>query len=241
MGKIVLFLETLGNSGLLVSAGTGNNILLWEYSTFEATELVSTTSRPTSLAASADGSRIAYGTRDGKVFEMNVNNPSSLKEVADYGRNHVRALAYSPGGQNLVAGLLDGSLRVLAGSGRRSIATLRGPGARVTDLEYSPDGKYLVAGSHDGNVYLWHSADWSNPPIEFSENNGFVLAVCFNRNSGYFYSGSVDYPRLVGRPSGSERMAADFCSLVGRNLTQAEWDQYFGGDVPYEETCPGVN
>jgi hypothetical protein len=130
---------------------------------------------------------------------------------------------------------------VLAGEGRSSIATLTGPGARVTDLEYSPDGRFLAAGSHDGNVYLWCSADWNNPPLVFSENNGFVLAVCFSRNSGYFYSGSVDYPRLIGRPSEAARMANDFCSLVGRNFTQAEWDQYFGGEIPYQKTCAGIN
>jgi hypothetical protein len=75
----------------------------------------------------------------------------------------------------------------------------------------------------------------------FSENNGFVLAVCFNKNSSYFYSGSVDYPRLIGRPSEPAEMAEDFCSLIGRNLTEAEWETYFGTDLPYEKTCPGLN
>ncbi|MCK4750745.1 MAG: hypothetical protein KAT15_26990 [Bacteroidales bacterium] len=240
-GKIVLFLANLGNSGSFISAGTGNSILKWNYSSFGVSELLATSARPSALASSADGTKVTFGTRDGKLFEMNVNDPGSVRELADYGRNHVRAVTYSPGGQYLVVGLLDGSLRVLAGEGRSSIATLRGPGARVSDLDYSPDGRYLVAGSHDGNVYLWHSADWNNPPIVFTENNGFVLSVCFSRNSGYFYSGSVNYPRLIGRPSGSAGMAADFCTLVGRNLTQAEWEQYIGGDIPYEETCPGAN
>jgi WD40 repeat protein len=240
-GKIVLFLENLGNSGNFVSAGTANSILTWKYSSYEATELVSTSARPSALAASTDGSKVAYGTRDGKLYELNVSNPGSVRQLTDFGRNHVRAITYSPGGQYLVAGLLDGSIRVLAGEGRSSIATLTGPGARVTDLDYSPDGRFLAAGSHDGNVYLWCSADWNNPPLVFSENNGFVLAVCFSRNSGYFYSGSVDYPRLIGRPSEAARMANDFCSLVGRNLTQAEWDQYFGGEIPYQKTCTGIN
>ncbi len=240
-GKIVLFLEKLGNTGSFLSAGPENRILKWEFGSFESSTFVITEARPSSLAASSDGRSAAFGTRDGLLFELNVNAPEGIRQVNDFGRNHVRALAYSPGGQYLVAGLLDGSLRVLAGNGRRSIATLRGPGARVTDLAYSPDGRFLVAASHDGNVYLWNTSDWSNPPIVFSENNGFVLAVCFNNNSSYFYSGSVDYPRMVGRPSESEQMVGDFCSLIGRNLTQAEWDQYFGGEIPYERTCPGVN
>jgi len=240
-GKIVLFLQNLGNTGSFLSAGTENRILKWEYGSFESSILVPTNARPSALTASRNGRSAAFGTRDGKLFELNVNAPDGMREINDFGRNHVRALAYSPSGQYLVAGLLDGTLRILSGNLRRSIATLRGPGARVTDLAYSPDGRFLVAASHDGNVYLWSTADWSNPPIVFNENNGFVLAVCFSGNSGYFYSGSVDYPRLIGRPSESAQMASDFCSLVGRNLTQEEWAQYFGGNVPYEETCPGVN
>jgi len=240
-GKIVLFLQNLGNSGSFVSAGTDNRILKWEYSGFTGSTLVSTTGRPSALAASSDGNRVSYGTRDGKVFELDVNNPASSREIADFGKNHVKALTYSPGGQYLVAGLLDGSLRVLAGSGRRSTATLRGPGARVTDIGYSADGRFLAAASHDGNVYLWNTSNWGNPPMIFTENNGFVLAVCFNKNSNYFYSGSVDFPRLVGRPSEPAEMAKEFCTLIGRNLTEAEWESYFGTEIPYEKTCPGLN
>jgi len=240
-GKIVLFLSNLGNSGSFLSAGTDNRILKWEYGSFESSMLVATDSRPSALATSTDGKRAAFGTRDGKLFELFINNPEGISEVKNFGGNHVGAIAYSPGGQYMVAGLLDGSLQVLAGSDRKTIATLRGPGARVTDLAYSADGRFLAAASHDGNVYLWNTSDWSNRPVVFDENNGFVLSVCFSGNSGYFYSGSVDYPRLIGRPSETARMVDDFCSLVGRNLTQAEWDQYFGGDIPYEKTCPGKN
>ena len=28
------------------------------------------------------------------------------------------------------------------------------------------------------------------------------------------------------------------CRLAGRNLTQAEWDQYIGDLAPYTTTCP---
>jgi len=240
-GNIVLFLQNLGKSGSFVSAGTENRIVKWEYGSFASSTLVSTVARPSALAASSDGSRVAYATRDGKVFELNVNNPASSTEIGDFGRNNASSLAYSPGGQYLIAGLLDGTIRVLAGTERRTSATLRGPGARLTDISYSSDGRFLAAASHDGNVYLWNTSNWGNPPMVFPENNGFVLAVCFNKNSSYFYSGSVDFPRLIGRPSEPAEMARDFCSLIGRNLSEAEWETYFGSDIPYEETCPDLN
>jgi WD40 repeat protein len=240
-GNIVLFLSNLGTTGSFISAGTDNRILKWDYDSGTSSELVSTGGRPSAMAASWSGRKVAFGTRDGKLYELNVNAPDQINQAGEFGRNHVGAITYSPAGQYLVVGLLDGSLRVLAGEDRRLIATLRGPEARVTDLAYSPDGKFLAAGSHDGRVYLWSCTDWNNPPIVFDENNGFVLSVCFSENSNYFYSGSVDYPRFIGRPSESAVMANDFCSLVGRDLTVAEWDQYFGGDIPFEKTCPEGN
>ncbi len=240
-GTIVLFLENLGNSGNFVSAGTENRILLWNYQSRESNVLATTPSRPSALAATADGGRVAYGTRDGKLFIVNAGGSGEPAQVTDFGSNHVRSLAFSPNGQVLVAGLLDGSLRVLSGNGRQVQSTLSGPGSRVSDLAFSPDGRFMAAASHDGNVYLWSSSDWGASPLVFSENNGFVLAVCFSANSRYFYSGSVDYPRLVGRPSEASVMVGDFCSLLSRNLTVAEWDQYFGDDFPYEATCPGLN
>jgi WD40 repeat protein len=161
-----------------------------------------------------------------------------VQEVNNFGGNHVRALDYSPNQNYLAAGMLDGSVKVLSGDGRRVIANLFGPGARLSAIEFSPDGMFLVAASNDGNVYLWNAMKWGDPPVVFTENNGFVLSLCFSANGSYFYSGSVDYPRMVGRPNDPDRMAADFCSLLTRNLSQEEWNQYYGEDIPYQETCP---
>lgn len=237
-GEVVLFLENLGSSGSFLSAGTNNKILKWDYNSFASTTLVTLMSKPLALATSRNGSRAAIGTGSGRIYTLNVNDPASIQEVHNFGGNQVRALDYSPDQHYLAAGMLDGSVKVLSGDGRRIIANLFGPGARLSAIEFSPDGRFLVAASNDGNVYLWNAMKWDDPPVVFTENSGFVLSLCFNRNSNYFYSGSVDYPRVVGRPSDPDRMASDFCSLLSRNLTPEEWTQYYGEDIPYQETCP---
>ena len=237
-GEVILFLENLGNSGSFLSAGTNNKILKWDYSSFAPTTLVTLISRPLALATSRNGSRAAIGTGNGRIYTLNVNDPASIKEVNNFGGNQVRALDYSPDQYYLAAGMLDGSVKVLSGDGRRIIANLFGPGARLSAIGFSPDGRFLVAASNDGNVYLWNAMKWDDSPVVFTENNGFVLSLCFSRNGSYFYSGSVDYPRVVGRPSDPDRMASDFCSLLSRNLSPEEWNQYYGEDIPYQETCP---
>ncbi len=240
-GNTFLFLQNIGNSGSFISAGTDNRILRWEYGSQEASTWIELDARPSALAVSPDGRQAAVATRDGKLYEVSTSAPGNPRLLNDFGQNHVRALAYGPGGQQLVAGLLNGSIRVMSGSNRRTAATLTGPGARVSDLAVSPDGRSLVAVSHDGRVYLWNTSDWSHPPVIFPDHNGFVLSACFSGNSRYFYSGSTEFPRLIVRPSGAAQMVGDFCSRVGRNLTRAEWGQYFGGEIPYEQTCPGNN
>lgn len=240
-GNTVLFLCKLGSTGDFLAAGTENRILQWNYDTKTPAVLTETEARPSSLAASGDGRKVSYGTRTGSLVELDPEAPGTKKQIGDFTGSYVQAIAYSPGGNTLVAGMSNGSIRVLSGMERRTLASLQGPGAGVTDLAYSPDGRYLAASSRDGNVYLWTSANWNEPPLVFDENNGFVLSVCFSGSGGFFYSGSVDYPRLIGRPASSDQMVRDFCSLVSRNLTMAEWDQYFGGDIPYRQTCPGKN
>lgn len=238
-GDNVFFIQNLGSSGSFLSAGTDNRILKWDYRQFSSTVLVTLRARPLALATTADGLKAAIGTRNGKLYMLDVNNPSGMEEVNNYGSNYnIRALAFSPGQRYLAAGLLDGSVRILSGNGGTTVANLFGPGARVTDLEFSPDGRFLVAASSDGNVYMWNCAQWKDAPLVFTENNGFVFSVCFNRNSNFFYSGSKDYPRMVGRPTDPEQMVKAFCTLIGRNLTREEWIEYFGEDIPYEETCP---
>lgn len=237
-GRIILSIKNLGRSGSFLSIGTDQKILKWDYSSFTPQELVEVSTIPVSLATSRSGSQAAIGTSNGRIYIMNTNDPGSLQEVNSFGGNQVRALDFSPDQRYLAAGMRDGSVKVLSANGRSVIASLFGPRARVSAIEFSPDGKFLVAASNDGNVYLWNTLNWNAEPIVFTENRGFVLSLCWNRNSKYFYSGSVDYPRMVGRPTDLDEMASDFCSLLTRNMTREEWNQYYGEDLPYRESCP---
>jgi len=237
-GDVVLLIENLGRSGNFLSAGTGNEILKWDYSSFTPSTLLTLQSRPLAIVSTSDGSRAVIGTAAGRLLSVNVNDPDGITEVNRFVSNPIRSLAFSPGQRYLAAGMLDGSVKVLSGDGKRIVYDLFGPRARVSAVEFSPDGSLLVAASNDGDVYMWNTSKWGDPPVIFTENKGFMLSLCFSGNGDFFYTGSVDFPRLVGRPVDPDKMANNYCSLLSRNLTTEEWTQYFGIDIPYEETCP---
>jgi len=51
-------------------------------------------------------------------------------------------------------------------------------------------------------------------------------------------SGSRLEARLRAWTTNLGEMASMICEKVSRNMTQAEWDQFIGGDIPYMESCP---
>jgi WD40 repeat protein len=222
----------------LISAGMDNTIMVWDLSARTGQQFAVLSARPSSLAVSNFSNQVVVGSRDGKLYEYDLDNPGEGRLIYNNSGNPVMAVTYSPDDRAVVIGTLNGTVRIINRSGNSSGITLRGPEARVTDLAFSYNGKFMAASSNDGNVYLWQTSDWQNEPVIVTDNGGFVLTLCFSDDSRYFYSGSTEFPRLIGRPVEASLMVDDFCRLVDRNLSQAEWDLYIAEDIPYEMTCP---
>ncbi|MBA4323444.1 MAG: hypothetical protein C0408_11565, partial [Odoribacter sp.] len=82
--------------------------------------------------------------------------------------------------------------------------------------------------------------DLTTPPINFNDNEGFVMVIEFSPDGHLVVSGTYGDKgpvNLVGRPTYVDLMAQDICSLLSRNLTAEEWSTYIGKDIEYEKTC----
>jgi WD40 repeat protein len=70
----------------------------------------------------------------------------------------VYAVAFSPGGSILAAGVTDGSVwlwRVAEPARPALITSLTGPAGHVYSVAFASGGHTLVAGSSDGTVWEW--------------------------------------------------------------------------------------
>jgi WD40 repeat protein len=98
--------------------------------------------------------------------------------------------AFSPDGEMLASGSVDGTVKIWQKKDGQIARTLQHP-MGVTALAYSPDGNYLATGSYDSYVRLWRVADGALLKT-FSGHSETVWAVAFSPDGKTIASGGED-------------------------------------------------
>ena len=153
-------------------------------------------------------------------FETGVNQPDSVRMEATTG---VLGLISNPG----VVAVVDpvtGEVDEIPGNGL------------VADIGFARDGQLLVIAGWDGAVRVWD--------LERGEPAGLVWnGSGVSEFSSTWYDPSSDSMwiftsgRLLQVPLDPQRWVQRACEIVGRDLTQDEWDRYVPGDDAPQSAC----
>jgi WD40 repeat protein len=109
---------------------------------------------------------------------------------------------------------------------------------RIFSINVSPDYLTLASGDEYGRLQLWDMTSWLplGPPLIAHYTDIYNLS--FNRSGSILVSGD-NGGNVVLWDTVLEHWIVQACRRANRNLTQQEWQHYFG-DEPYQATCPDL-
>ncbi|HWT49452.1 MAG TPA: WD40 repeat domain-containing protein, partial [Mycobacterium sp.] len=204
------------DSRRMASGGSDGTVKLWDTKT---ATLAGTLGQPSpdgerainSLAFNHDGSRIVTAGKDGRVILWDVATSRPIVELpktdplggAPFADTRMQSVAFSPDGKRIVAGGMDGVVRLWDAAPPYSSTAVTAHKAdglpyQVWSVAFSPNGRKVVSGSgfdRAGNpnnlIQLWNvdtlTAD--GDPIE-GEPGFNVYSVGFDHTGDLVFSGS---------------------------------------------------
>ncbi len=107
------------------------------------------------------------------------------------GRPYDFRVSFSPSGERLAAGHMDGTAKVVDLQNGAELLTLPGHTGRVTDIAFSPAGNYIATASGDGTAKVW-DVDSGQELVTLSGHTNEIMSLAFSRDERLLATGSWD-------------------------------------------------
>lgn len=247
----VLLKELSGHSGplrsldyskenaMFATAGKDSSIFVWKYAT-AGTELLKQIKTNSSirdvlilpdnkiLLALEDGNLACADIRSGKVsmiFRDKGAKPWSMKL-----NNEKNTIA---------VGFSDGRMRLFDPAkiltAENLIYTFSQNSTAVEKICFNKKGDMLAITSADKSIKIFSLINKNQKALAINDIKSKTRYLLFDRDNRLVACGADHAIRII-QPS-TEIVAAPFCELLKRNLTQVEWTQNISEALPYQKTC----
>ncbi|HUH96865.1 MAG TPA: hypothetical protein VLZ89_05870 [Anaerolineales bacterium] len=243
----------------LASGSSDETIILWDVATRQpiGQPLMGHSNFVSSVAFSPDGRTLASGSENAIILwnvatrEMIGQPLRPFKSLLNYyfpsWTFTVTSVAFSPDGKMLASAangydavfLWDVAAREMIGQP----LLVDPPYSEAGAVAFSPDGKMLAYDNNNGTIALWDVATRQmieplgyNEPYSSFSGDYWVPKMAFSPDGKTLVSEDYNY-MIIQWDLDPGSLIEETCQRVGRNLTQAEWEQYFP-DEPYRVSCP---
>ena len=228
----------------LYSASLDGKVIKWDMSSRTSTNLGTGGMQINSIDISSNGSYIAGLSNDGKVIVLNPESNADNFRIPTEGKE-IKVVRFKPDENILALGDIEGNVELWDITARKKISEVKAHTAQINDIQFNPLLKQMATASNDKTLKIFNIqniTDLTEPPVTLSDNEGFVLVMQFSPDGQLIVSGSYEGARnLVSRPTHVDNLVKDICTLVSRNMTRDEWNNYVGKDIAPEATCPQKN
>lgn len=186
-----------------------------------------------SLTVKEDDNRIFAGTDQGMIDIWKDQSHSVL--YSQYIRA-INSLSISHDYKYLAIGDEFGEATLWDIENKEVVRKISGHSSAITKVEFSPNDKTLLTASRDGTTRIWDLEDTKKLPLVLDDHQGWVMTATFSPDGDKVLTGSADkFIRVFSTEP--DALADRICELVNRNLTEEEWKEYIGENIPYQKTC----
>lgn len=254
LGGTVFDLLFLPDNSGFISVGADNRILRSDFRS--STELARSTTKISKIALSPDAKTLVGGGEDGNVYLWDLTdigkgattliNKSEESTANTRAERAIKSVKFSNSGKYLAYGSEDGRLVIWDMEEDSQVQpTLTGFRAPITDIEFSPNDRLVLGTSTNSQVRVWDMENLFDLPIVLEDykgvrDQGWVYDADFSPDGKYFVTAAGD-GNIRRYPTKADDMAEEICTHITLgNMSDNEWRQYVGGDIPYVETCEGM-
>jgi WD40 repeat protein len=232
---------TFDSKNNLFSANGDKSITRWDLTTSNQTLLIESKALVNSIDYWNGKQMLIIGGVDGVSFveikdkEIKQLNTSYLRRFPEWSSS-VSMLRLNSSETNLVVGNENGTITLWDIEFSEKYV-LNGHSAMISDLRFNATGSWLISTSYDGSAMLWNLESVNNQQIILSDHSGWVLQACFDPDGQQLITGDgLGFIRNFHL--NMDRYSNKLCDQVKRNLSEDEWGNFVGFDIPYTKTCP---
>lgn len=191
---------------------------------------------------------VAHPTLDGGVFT--IDEDGTLQTFDPAGQQVAEVELTMPfgfriNGHAIAVDEVSGMLAIGNDTGAWIVDPLTGDARRlaqsgdVANVGFARNGELLVVTNRDGNVRIWE-VDGDNPPAFVWNGSGAARsgspAWYDEATESVWVASSGEVLQIPVQP---QRWIERACEIVGRDLSQEEWDRYVPGGGSVESACAG--
>ncbi|WP_031528065.1 WD40 repeat domain-containing protein [Dyadobacter crusticola] len=238
------------NKPRLISSSSSGQVRIWDISDkkLDVIKNISLGAEISCVAALPDSPYLFFGTGNGKIMRLDVDKPDA--KATEYNTGNIRgrliSIALAPDGRRLYFGTSSGMLYSVRMQGDEpvpnSITGTQGTHTSgITKIAFTPDGSRIATACYDWKIRVWSTKEdlSKQQPVVLSDFDYWVMDIRFTGDGNKLLATGADKTVRVWDINSAD-LFAEVSKKVKRDLTEEEWDQYIGKDIPYEKLSRNI-